>query len=75
MTDIPHGCAMKDVAYGTGWQPTASTAFSQSGIPNADTEQLIWDAEQALRALQDRFVDPGELWNLKRLVDKLETQQ
>ena len=41
----------------------------------ASTEQLIWDAEQALRALQDRFVDPGELWNLKRLVDKLETQQ
>lgn len=28
---------MKDVAYGTGCQPTASTAFSQSGIPNADT--------------------------------------
>lgn len=39
------------------------------------TEQLVWDAEQSLRALQDRLVDPCDLWTLRRLLDNLETVQ
>lgn len=55
--------------------PTDRATAAEPVVSALRTEQLIWDAEQALRALQDRFVDPGELWNLKRLVEKLETQQ
>lgn len=51
----------------------ANVSTLRASIPNA--ELLVWDAEQALRALQGHHVDSGDLWTLRRLLNTLETVQ